>query len=135
MTRILFTVVALIFSATAVPAQDAGSDIRTVIQRQFDAFQADDFETAFTFASPLIQQMFGTAENFGIMVQRGYPMVHRPAAVEFLDSVRRGDRTYQDVQVTDRAGNVHLLEYEMVETTDGWEINGVRFKKPVAVGA
>jgi len=116
-------------------AQDAGTAIRTTIQSQLDAFQADDFETAFTFASPLIQRMFQTPERFGQMVTSGYPMVHRPADIQFTDGFERAGLTYQTVLITDQAGALHLLEYEMIETTDGWEINGVRFLRPDALGA
>jgi hypothetical protein len=116
-------------------AQSTEESIRSVISNQFAAFQQDDFETAFTFASPMIQGMFGTPERFGQMVRQGYPMVWRPADVDFAALDRRGGKTYQNVLVTDQAGVLHLLEYEMVQTEDGWEINGVYFKRPGGAGA
>lgn len=121
--------------AAMSPAQTADVDIRGVISRQFDAFQADDFVTAFTFASPAIQGLFQTPERFGEMVRRGYPMVWRPAKVDFSGLSERGGRMYQSVLVTDQQGKLHLLEYEMIRTEDGWEINGVQFKQPGALGA
>ena len=54
-----------------------------MISKQIEAFKADDFDTAFSFASPMIQRMFGSASTFGEMVQNGYPMVWRPAEVRF----------------------------------------------------
>ncbi|WP_198671163.1 DUF4864 domain-containing protein [Oceanibium sediminis] len=116
-------------------AQTPQTDIRGVIQSQLDAFQADDFATAFTYASPTIQQLFGSPERFGQMVMNGYPMVWRPANVEFSSLTERGGRLYQSLLVTDRAGRLHLLEYEMIQTADGWEINGVQFKRPGSFGA
>ena len=128
-----------ILLATAIAgqaaAQSAQDSIRSVISNQFAAFQQDDFETAFTFASPMIQGMFGTPERFGAMVRNGYPMVWRPANVDFAALDRRGGRMYQNVLVTDGAGVLHLLEYEMIQTEDGWEINGVYFKRPGGAGA
>ena len=135
MKRAIIGALALVLMAGVAWTQDRAAQIQTVIQSQFDAFEVDDFATAFTFASPMIQQMFQTPERFGQMVQQGYPMVHRPRSVEFSDVTERGGRMFQDVLVTDRAGTMHLLEYEMLESDDGWEINGVRFKKPVAIGA
>ncbi len=82
-------------------AQDADADIRAVISEQIEAFKADDFETAFAFASPAIQRMFGSPAQFGEMVQNGYPMVWRPAEVRFSGLETRDGRTVQSVVVTD----------------------------------
>lgn len=126
---------AAVFLAGAVWAQSAAQDIQGVISDQFQAFQADDFGTAFTFASPNIKGIFGTAERFGEMVKRGYPMVHRPADVDFTTLSERGGRQYQNVVITDQSGVLHVLEYEMIETGSGWQINGVQIKKADALGA
>lgn len=134
MKRLMGVLLAAAISGQAM-AQSAEDSIRAVISNQFAAFQQDDFETAFTFASPMIQGMFGSPEKFGTMVRNGYPMVWRPADVDFAALDRRGGRMYQNVLITDQAGVLHLLEYEMVQTPDGWEINGVYFKRPGGAGA
>ena len=121
--------------AGPVPAQGVDTQIRDVIGGQIEALRADDFAKAFTFASPQIQGLFGTAERFGDMVRQGYPMVWRPSDIRFGGLTERGGASYQSVLITDQAGEVHLLEYEMVMTSDGWEINGVRFLRPGALGA
>ena len=71
--------------AVPVPAAAQEGDIRDVISSQIDAFLEDDFVTAFTFAHPSIRNMFRTPDNFGRMVRNGYPMVWRPAEVDYLD--------------------------------------------------
>ncbi|MEO1312945.1 MAG: DUF4864 domain-containing protein [Pseudomonadota bacterium] len=134
MRGVFQAMVAVMLSVQAM-AQSAGEVIEGVIQNQLNAFQADDFDTAFTYASPMIQGMFGSPERFGQMVRQGYPMVWRPAGVEYTALTERGGRFYQNVLITDQAGQLHLLEYEMIETPDGWEINGVQFKRPGALGA
>ena len=106
--------------ATADPAA-----IQGVIGRQMEAFRADDFATAFTFAAPGIQRTFGGPERFGRMVREGYPMVWRPAEVDYLESYERGAAWLQDVLVTDPTGGEHRLRYTMVETPEGWRIAGV----------
>lgn len=108
----------------AVLAQDR--DIEATIGNQIEAFQADDFNTAFTFASPTIQGIFGTPENFGTMVKRGYPMVWRPAEVRYLDLREIAGRLWQKVMITDSAGVIHLLDYEMIQMENGWKINAVQ---------
>ncbi|MEM9231047.1 MAG: DUF4864 domain-containing protein [Pseudomonadota bacterium] len=133
--RVLLAAIVSVFMAVQALAQSAGDQIQSVIQSQINAFQSDDFETAFTFASPMIQGIFGSSERFGQMVRQGYPMVWRPAGVEYTALTERGGVLYQNVLITDQAGQLHLLEYEMIQTSDGWEINGVQFKRPGALGA
>lgn len=116
-------------------AQEAGqSAVVGVIQNQLEAFQRDDFDEAFTFASPLIKNMFRNPSNFGAMVKQGYPMVWRPADVTFADSETQGSAVLQKVIITDAGGAIHVLEYEMIPVGDGWQINGVRFLEAPEVG-
>ena len=76
---ILSLAIALALSLPA-PARAQGADIEATIGRQLEAFRADAFDDAFTFASPMIQGLFRTPETFGEMVRNGYPMVWRPAS-------------------------------------------------------
>ncbi len=101
-------------------------EIEANISAQIQAFKADDFATAFTFASPNIQRLFGDPENFGIMVRRGYPMVWRPADVRFLELREISGALWQKVMITDGDGRVHLLDYQMIQQENGWKINGVQ---------
>lgn len=107
-------------------AQAQNDEIQSNIQAQIDAFKSDDFATAFTFASPSIQRLFGTPENFGAMVRNGYPMVWRPADVRFLELREVAGQLWQKVMITDAAGNLHVLDYQMVDLENGWKINGVQ---------
>ena len=109
----------------SVAAQAQEDPVSRVINDQIDAFLADDFDTAFSYASPNIKRLFGSPERFGQMVRRGYPMVHRPAEVTMLDQRRNGPRIDQRVMIRDQTGRLHLLAYDMVETPEGWQINGV----------
>lgn len=126
---------ALALSPSALRAQSPGADIRAVIEQQIEAFRIDDFETAFTFASPSIRRLFGSSARFGEMVQNGYPMVWRPADVRFSTLATRDGRTVQSVVVRDRSGVLHVLDYEMVTGKDGWRINGVMLRRPGDAGA
>lgn len=112
-----------------------GSAIRGVIQSQIDAFRADDFARAFTFASPGIKRIFENPDRFGTMVREGYPMVWRPSAVEFGDLREIAGALWQRVIVTDAEGRVHVLDYQMVPAGDGWQINGVQLLRAPDVGA
>ncbi|WP_435311784.1 DUF4864 domain-containing protein [Primorskyibacter sedentarius] len=127
MRKLIFGLIAAIAIAGSVTAQTTPDpDIESVISSQLDAFKEDDFARAFTFASPSIQGMFGTPENFGTMVRRGYPMVWRPGTVEFLELRYLDGAFWQKVQIIDQSGRVHLLDYKMAEGADGWRISGVQ---------
>lgn len=124
MRRLLFAVSLSAGLASGAFAQNA--EIEANITAQIQAFKADDFSTAFTFASPNIQRLFGTPENFGVMVRRGYPMVWRPADVRFLELREVAGALWQKVMITDSDGRVHILDYQMVQQGSGWKINGVQ---------
>lgn len=136
MRRMLLAALTAAVISSPMPAQVAREpEVEAVIQSQIEAFKADDFVTAFTFASPSIRAIFGSAERFGTMVRQGYPMVWRPDSVTYLDAERRGDRVMQTVLVRDGAGRLHTLQYEMISGQDGWRINGVRILPSNPVGA
>lgn len=122
--------------AFGVQAQDDRiPGIEATIQNQIDAFLADDFDTAFSFASPMIKSLFGSSERFGQMVRNGFPMVWRPRDVSFLALRRQGPFLFQRVLVRDANGTPHALEYHMIEAADGWLINGVELLAAPPVGA
>lgn len=106
--------------------QAQGADIQSTIGNQIEAFQADDFETAFDFASLNLKRLFGSSENFRSMVTSGYPMVWKPAEVRYLELAEVGGSFFQKVLIKDQMGVVHILGYRMLETETGWKINGVQ---------
>lgn len=126
MTRLIAMMFATLLLSLPVRADDAA---RQVISDQIAAFQQDDFETAFTYASPMIKGIFGTPQRFGQMVRDGYPMVWRPSDVEFLEAEQIGKALVQDVLIRDGEGVLYEVEYEMIQGEDGWKINGVRVKR------
>ena len=109
--------------------------IEATIQGQITAFLADDLGAAFAFAAPNIKTIFGSAENFGAMVKQGYPMVYHPSAVKMLELRTEAGNQWQRVMVTDDAGRTHILDYQMLETPEGWQINGVQLLPEAGVGA
>ena len=109
--------------------------IEATIQGQITAFLAEDVTAAFGFAAPNIKGIFGTAENFGAMVKQGYPMVWHPKAVRMLELRNVQGSFTQRVLVTDDAGRSHVLDYQMLETAEGWQINGVQLLPEAGIGA
>ena len=125
--------------AVATPTPEAAPDrsdltLEDVISRQLDAFNARDVDLAWTFASPMIQGLFGNSRNFGTMVSQGYPMVWDNSAARFVGSREEGGRIYRQVMVQDTNGALHMLEYAMIQTPQGWKIDGVSLLPAPDVG-
>ena len=130
-----FVMALLPLGAAAQSEMPRNAEIEATIQGQLNAFLADDFGTAFTFASPSIKGMFGTAERFGQMVQQGYPMVWRPGNARYLDLRQEQGQLFQRVMITDQAGRLFMLDYQMMPEGDDWQINGVQVLRAPAAGA
>ena len=124
MKTVVLATVLVVGVTFGAQAQDV--EIRGTISQQFEAFKADDFATAFTFATPTLQQFFQNPQNFGQMVTKGYPMVWRPATVDYLELREADGSFFQKVQITDENGWFHILEYRMMQTPEGWRISGVQ---------
>ena len=110
-------------------------DIESTLTRQLDAFAERDVEDAWRYASPNIQNAFRTPDNFGRMVEQGYPMVWTPGQVRFIDLQGLGSIIVQRVEVMDQTGRAHILGYQMIETETGWRINAVRILEIPMIGA
>ena len=123
---------ACIAAAADVRARVPG--IEATVEAQIDAFLKDDFARAYSFASPGIQRLFGNHQRFGQMVRNGYPMVWRPADVRFLALREVGGALWQTVLIRDRAGRMHLLDYQMVQVDGSWRIKGVHILREPDTG-
>lgn len=126
MRQLVFAVLVSGAMGTGLQAQTAADPaIEAVINDQFADFRSGDVIGAFDHASPFIRSLFGTAENFGSMVQSGYPSIWGASDVRFLDLKTEGGRTVQRLMVRDGAGAVQFFDYEMVMVDGLWRINGV----------
>ena len=112
-------------AAQSMPDAANRAAIRGVIAGQIEAFRRNDAGAAFGFASPNIQGMFGTAENFVTMVETGYPPVWRPRDVQFGAIEDRDGRIVQKVELIGPDGAPALALYTMERGPDGvWRIDG-----------
>ena len=124
MKRLIATCIAAAVWSGAALAQER--TIEDTITNQLQAFNDRDVDAAWQYASPMIKGMFRTPENFGMMVENGYPMVWDNSDVRFLDTDEFQTRTRQEVQIQGPDGLFYILDYQMIETPDGWQINGVQ---------
>ncbi|MFI5024801.1 MAG: DUF4864 domain-containing protein [Alphaproteobacteria bacterium] len=127
--RFLLLVLALLAWPLSVSAQGPGGGdaaaIRSVIERQLEAFQRDDATAAFAFAAPGIQARFGTPEAFMDMVKRAYQPVYRPREREFRALTTGEEGPVQKVLLVGPDGRLVLALYSMEREADGsWRIAG-----------
>lgn len=129
--RILFLSLLLLFANGARAEDEAAlaapdrAAIQDIISGQLRAFKDNDADKAFDFASPNIQGLFGSAQNFSAMVRNGYPPVWRPRSVEFGAIVEQNGRIVQKVEIIGPDGAPALALYTMEKQPDGsWRIDG-----------
>ncbi|NKB54732.1 MAG: DUF4864 domain-containing protein [Alphaproteobacteria bacterium] len=130
--RVFAALLVFLLSSLPVVAEDARrAGILSVIGAQLDAFQRDDAAAAFAIASPDIQAMFGSPENFLCMVAASYAPVYRPRAVTYLDLVERDQQLVQRVLFTGPDGGQVVGLYMMARQSDGsWRIAGCVLVRP-----
>ena len=109
------------------------SDIVNVVKLQLEAFQQDDFETAYSFASPIIKQIFKNADEFKRMIKSGYQAVYRPKSVNFGPVELIDGGAVLIVYLVDPDGNFVTATYKMQKQDSGeWLINGCILNKAVS---
>lgn len=128
MLRAILVALLMIVGAKLVSAQEVDqAGIETTIEAQMEAFRDQDAAAAFSLASPMIRSMFGSSDRFGMMVQQGYPMVWNNSEVQFMALRQERGRIIQRVRIRDGAGELHLLDYNMIELDSTWLIDGVQY--------
>jgi len=125
---------ALSLAWPAAAQELSGSDraaIRDVISQQLEAFRRDDGNAAFSFASPDVQRLFGTAQTFMDMVRKGYRPVYRPRVFDFGNIVEMNGQPTQRVHVVGPDGRRVNALYPMTRLPDGsWRIDGCFLQSP-----
>lgn len=114
---------ALLLTGPATAQDDA---VKSVISTQMEALRQGDFPGAYEMASPGIRGYFGPVDNFERMLRLGYPEVLAPRLFRFMGMEPRGNGQAQVLMIEDQKGRVHMLEYLLIETEDGWKIDSVR---------
>jgi Domain of unknown function (DUF4864) len=118
---------ALIYLAPAHADDFPGADAaRDVIEHQLQAFAADDAQTAFSFAAPVIIDGFGTAETFVDMVKRGYRPVYRNRSHSFEEGfIDKLGRPTLRVRLTGLDGISYDALYTLeLQSSGEWKISG-----------
>jgi len=130
MLRPILAVVLLAFISAAAFTQSISetekSEFQRIIAAQISAFQADDGPTAYSFAAPVVRNIFPTPEIFMSMVKRGYSPVYRPQSFNFTEAlIDPMGRPAQKMLVVGPDGKTYEALYSMEKQPDGtWRISG-----------
>ncbi len=130
MLRSVLAVVLLAFMSWASFAQSISetekAEFQRIITAQISAFQADDGPTAYSFAAPVVRNIFPTPEIFMSMVKRGYSPVYRPQSFNFTEAlIDPLGRPAQKMLVVGPDGKTYEALYSMEKQPDGtWRISG-----------
>ena len=133
MRALLLLFLALTLGGPAHAQSDADRlSVQSVIERQLNAFLADDAATAYSFAAPNITARFPTDEIFMEMVRQGYRPVYRPRSWSFGPIRETAGRIEQIVDIVDAEGVEWAARYVLEKQPDGsWKITACHLlKKP-----
>jgi len=122
---LLFALVFIFIGNSFAITTDEENEIKSIVNQQLEAFQNDDFEKAYSFASPTIKKMFSSPEVFRKMVIGGYQAVYRPQSIK-MGSVEiiKGVTTLK-VYLVDPNGEFVTANYLMEKQENGeWLISG-----------
>ena len=127
---LLFALVFIVIGNSFAITTDEENEIKFIVNQQLEAFQDDDFEKAYSFASPTIKKMFSSPEVFRKMVIGGYQAVYRPQSIK-IGSVEiiKGVTTLK-VYLVDPNGEFVTANYLMEKQENGeWLIAGCILSK------
>ena len=108
----------LLLCMTSAHANDA-SAAQAIIRAQVEALSRDDASAAYSYASPVIQQLFPQPEAFMSMVRNGYAPVYRHKNFDFGEAETTGGRTAQRVHIVDADGVAWEALYTVEMQSDG----------------
>ena len=107
-----------------VPEPDAAK-VREVIVAQLSALAVDDADKAFETATPEVRAAIGSPMRFLAMVRGAYPMVYRPAIVNFHKPREDGGGVLQLVEIKDGDDKSWLALFALERQPDEtWRISG-----------
>lgn len=95
------------------------------MEAQIAALAASDAETAFSYATPHIQKVFGSPENFLVMVKLSYSALIDAEVFEVETVAAEGDHAAVRAHVVGKDGRAFKAIYPLLLQPDGaWRIDG-----------
>jgi hypothetical protein len=135
-----FLISAILFLFLLAPARAESPDQRAfqaVISGQLDAFKTEDYQTAYSYAAPIVKGVFPNVDTFMAMVKRGYGPIYKNSKYVFTElKTDTLGRPAQHVIITASDGKRYEAVYAMQQQPDGsWKIAGVQMVEIPSVDA
>ena len=96
-----------------------------VVDKQFAAFRAADYSSAYRQAASGVQQKF-TEPQYEAMIRRDYGDISGAQRIEFGFAKVSGATAVVQVFVREANGSVRAFLYSLIAEGDSWKINGVQ---------
>ena len=130
MRAAIFLIAILIGFAFPARAADDVAAAQTIIRAQEQAIARDDAANAYSYASPVMQTIFGQPDVFMQMVRKNYAPVYRHKKFEFGEGRASGGNIAQIVYIIDTYGDEWEALYTLEKQPDGnLKITGCSLKK------
>lgn len=115
------------------PGAGAGRAIDAIITAQWQAFRSSDAVGGYAYASPRLQEMYGTPAAFLDMVRAGYQPVLAARRIDFEEFVTFRGYLARRVRLIGGPGQAREALYMMTRLADGsWRIAGCILLAPAA---
>ena len=126
----ILLIVFLVGLASPVHAADDIAAAQAMIRAQDEAISRDDAAAAYSYAAPVIKQVFTKPEIFMAMVRQGYAPLYKPKSFEFGEARPFDNGIAQVVYITDADGAAWEALYTLEKQPDGsLKITGCTLKK------
>ena len=106
------------------------------ISSQTRAFSEDDFELAYSYASPNFQSSVNL-RSFVAIIAGSYGPLISSSSLSFSDCLMDPEQSFGLIEVNfvQSGENVYALRYVMVDTSEGWRVEGASNLAVVGKGA
>ena len=128
---------ALVLCLLGAPFARAGEEpakmaAQAVITGQLQAFEREDGAAAFSFAAPVVRDLFSDPGTFMAMVQHGYQPVYRHKSYEYGEGREADGKFAQTARIVDAQGVPWNALYTLERQPDGgWKITGCVLRRAV----
>jgi hypothetical protein len=128
--RIIALLTTLLLGLAPAFAADNITAAQDVIRAQEQAFGRGDAAAAYSYAAPVIKQIFPAPDIFMAMVENSYAPVYRHKSFEFGETNVEGDWIGQHVHIIDANGEAWEALYTLEQQADGsYKITGCSLLK------
>jgi hypothetical protein len=128
--RIVVLLITLLVGFTSASADDDITAAQSVIRAQEQAFSRGDAAAAYSYAAPVIKEIFPAPDIFMAMVENSYAPVYRHQSFEFGETKVDGNWIGQHVHIVDASGDAWEALYTLEQQADGsYKITGCSLLK------